>query len=57
MADWKQGKKRKEALGLVMREAWQVGALNREAAGPWREGNEFGFRHVSFPQTLASASC
>lgn len=42
---------------FVMRETWHVGALKKEAAGMWREGNDVSFRHVKFPQTFASASC
>ena len=48
MADWRLGEKRKEAPGFVMRVTWQVGALNREAAGLWRGSNEFSFGHVQF---------
>lgn len=57
MADWRLGEKRKEASGFVMRVTWQVGILNREAAGVWSGGNEFSLGHVRFPQTLTSANC
>ena len=57
MADWRLGEKRKEASGFVMRVTWQVGILNREAAGVWSGGNEFSLGHVRFLQTLTSANC
>lgn len=49
--------KRKVDPKFVMRETCQFSALNREASGLWKEGNEFSVRNTRFTQTLATAGC